>query len=355
MRFLEKIARIRLWTLEVQGATHGGNFSLHSSLLITLPLVAIVLASLSLSHPGFAEFRYACFTLPVVWFGSLIVRVASQQLAVGSYASRLKTVIGPAGNLSTDYERLNGPVMFSYGISGQAATLALALLGLIVTAAVTSSNQSPLTVSELLDFRCGWSSRDWASQLMWVNLFIASLHLLPTVPFDMRAIVCATWSIGRPRMSQPVLYRAIGYLDSHLSCLLLGISVASAVFEFNHPDYVTGWYITMAASIYLFVGGKWEHSRAAELEEHYSAPNIRSTPRPAPAQSVKVKKAHIDFRESQASENEADTGSAKATPSYDVDEILRKLYRYGRNALSQGEQDALLSASKQLQRRRSRS
>jgi hypothetical protein len=201
-----------------------------------------------------AELRTASVTLPLIWLMSLLIRVAAQQLAIGTHANQLETVVGPAGNLSTDHEQLDGVVMFSYAVAGQLATASLIILGFVVSASIAPVDQTALTASELFDFKGGWTSRAWASQIMWLNLFIGSLHLLPTVPFDMRALVYASSRIRNRRFTQSRIYQTLASMDSHLSGILLGVGLTCAVFQYNYEDIVTGWYGFIAASIYLFVG-----------------------------------------------------------------------------------------------------
>lgn len=242
------VDRIKSWSLRLPSGWGFGHVEIHSSLIIALPSLAISLFLLSFMRFGMAELRTAAVTLPLIWFISLLIRVAAQQLAIGTHSNHLETIVGPAGNLSTDHERLDGPIMFSYAVAGQMATASLIILGFIVAAAIAPVNQpdilnqTTLTASELLDFKCGWTSRAWASQIMWLNLFIGSLHLLPTVPFDMRALVYACSRIRNRRISQSHIYSKLASMDSHLSCILLGVGVACAVIQFNYEGLVTGWY-----------------------------------------------------------------------------------------------------------------
>ncbi len=350
--FTELLDRVRLWTLRLPAAWGVGYIEIHSSLFITLPILAIALAVLSYAQDSNAELRTAAVTLPLVWLASLIVRVAAQQLAIGTHANQFETVIGPAGNLSTDYERLDGPVMFSYAIAGQVATAALILLGFIVSAAIAPASQTAMSVSELLDFKSGWTSRAWASQILWVNLFIASLHALPTVPFDMRALVYAALKIRFRRATPAQIYQCLGRWDSHLSCLCLGAGLACAVLEWNNVDVITGWHGLLAAAIYLFVGGRWESTRAAEIDEqltpHQPVPVARRD-------TAHVRQPDLHLSTDSTSPFADSVSDSSITPPADVDEILRKLHREGNAALSSSEREALLSASKQLQAKRNRS
>lgn len=348
----ELLDRIRLWTLRLPASWGVGYIEIHSSLFIILPSLAIALVMMSFSRLGMIELRTAAVTLPLVWLASLIVRVAAQQLAIGAHASQFETVVGPAGNLSTDYERLDGPVMFSYAMAGQVATAALVLLGFIVSAAIAPLSHSALSASELLDFKSGWNSSAWASQIMWVNLFIGSLHLLPTVPFDMRALVCSYFKIRYRRTTTAQIYHTLGSLDSHLSCLCLGIGVTGAAVEWNFPNIVTGWYGFLAAAVYLFVGGRWESSRADEIDE--LIPQLTTPTARRDNAHVRQPEMHLSSSIDQDSAPPFPARDSDVFRPADVDEILRKLHREGKAALSSGEREALLSASKLLQEKRNR-
>lgn len=349
--------RVKSWSVRLPSGWGFGHVEIHSSLLIALPSLAAALVLLSFMRFGMAELRTAAVTLPLIWLISLLIRVAAQQLAIGTHSNHLETIVGPAGNLSTDHERLDGPIMFSYAVAGQMATASLVILGFVVSAAIAPVNQSPLinqtalTASELFDFKCGWTSRAWASQIMWLNLFIGSLHLLPTVPFDMRALVYACSRIRNRRFSQARIYSKLASMDSHLSCILFGIGLACAIIQFNCDGLITGWYGFIAASVYLFVGGRWEAARAAEFDEpaleeptflkRRDAAHAHQSDSPFPARSdYLAHKSHYAAPDSEI------------IPALDIDEILRKLHREGDSSLSVDEREALLSASKRLKSQR---
>ncbi len=348
--------RIKSWSLRLPSGWGFGHVEIHSSLIIALPSLSAALLFLSFMKTGMIELRTAAVTLPLIWLISLLIRVAAQQLAIGTHSNNLETIIGPAGNLSTDHERLDGPIMFSYAVAGQMATASLIILGFVVSAALAPINQSPLidqtalTASELFDFKGGWTSQALASQIMWLNLFIGSLHLLPTVPFDMRALVYACSRIRNRRFSQSHIYSKLASMDSHLSCVLLGAGLAFTIFQYNYEGLVTGWYF-IAASVYLFVGGRWEAARAAEFDEpaieepaymkRRDPAHARQSDSPFPARSGY--QPHSDHYPAQDSE---------LSPALDIDEILRKLHREGNSSLSDVERQALLSASKRLKSQR---
>ncbi len=345
------IDRMKSWSLRLPSGWGFGQVEIHSSLLIALPSLATVLTILSFTQSGMSDLRTAAVTLPLIWLVSLLIRVAAQQLAIGTHANHLETIVGPAGNLSTDHERLDGPVMFSYALAGQLATASLVILGFVVSAAIAPVSESALTASELFDFKGGWTSRAWASQIMWLNLFIGSLHLLPTVPFDMRALVYACSKIRRRRVTQSHVYKTLASMDSHLSCILLGVGIAGAVFQYNFDGVITGWYGFIAASVYLFVGGRWEAARAAEFDEpEIEEPAFMSRRDPAHARQLDSPFPARSVYQPH-SEHFPDPNASLA-PTLDLDEILRKLHREGQDSLSTVEKEALLSASKRLKNMR---
>ena len=349
--------RVKSWSLRLPSGWGFGHVEIHSSLIIALPSLAAALVILSFMRLGMAELRTAAVTLPLIWLISLLIRVAAQQLAIGTHSNHLETIVGPAGNLSTDHERLDGPVMFSYAIAGQMATASLIILGFVVSAAIAPVNQTALinqtalTTSELFDFKCGWTSRAWASQIMWLNLFIGSLHLLPTVPFDMRALVYACSRIRNRRYTQSHIYQTLASMDSHLSCILLGVGIACAIFQYNYESVITGWYGFIAAAVYLFVGGRWEAARAAEFDEPaFTEPAFMTRRDPAHArQTDSPFPARSDY---QPHSSHYAVKDANLTQPLDVDEILRKLHREGQSSLSDVERQALLTASKRLKNQR---
>jgi len=168
------IQRIRNWTMRLPASWGLGQADIHSSLLITLGLLSGMILLVSLSRPGFAELQTLAVTIPVVWIVSLAVRIATQQLSIGVYSLDTTTTVGPSGNLSTDYEYLPPNRILAYAVSGQLATAGLVLLGLIVNAAMTPTVNGNLSWSQVFDLTSGWESRAWATQIMWVNIFIGT-------------------------------------------------------------------------------------------------------------------------------------------------------------------------------------
>ncbi|MCA9183836.1 MAG: hypothetical protein KDA51_20380, partial [Planctomycetales bacterium] len=189
------LQRLRNWTMRLPNVWGLGQAQIHSSLLILLAALSILVAMAGLSRPGLSEMLPAAITLPIVWVVSLAVRVASQQLALGPTAIEMETTVGPTGNLSTDYEYLPGRRMLLYAAAGQTASMGLVLLGAVVSAALIQAQGRVVEPADLLDLKGGWHSGAWASQIMWVNLFLTCLHLLPTVPFDMRAALFGVFSL----------------------------------------------------------------------------------------------------------------------------------------------------------------
>ena len=355
-----------------------GQARIHSSLLLMLLLLSMLLLFVGVSRPGFSELLPAALTLPVVWVVSLAVRVAAQQLVLGESSIELETTVGPTGNLATDYEYLPAPQMLLYAVVGQTASLALVLLGSVVSAALIQADGRVVVAAELLDFKGGWGSDAWASQIMWVNLFIAALHLLPTVPFDMRAALFSLFSLRSRNAQEPLVFRKVAVLVSHLSAFMLGIGLSAVALSLVWRQEIIGWYAAVAAAVYLFVAAQWEASRADELEEQY----MPVLPRAHAAHGQRPARPHLKFRpigeggdehslhgSQPATEDQRPEVAAEALSSadfvyepsddspresLDIDEILRKLHRDGSQSLTRLEQEALLNASQRLQAKRSR-
>lgn len=373
------LQRLRNWTMRLPNVWGLGHARIHSSLLLMLASLAILLVFIGLSRPDFAELLPAALTLPIVWVVSLAVRVASQQLVLGESAIEMETTVGPTGNLATDYEYLPAPRMLLYAVVGQTASLALVLLGSVVSAALIQADGRVVVAAELLDFKGGWGSDAWASQIMWVNLFITALHLLPTIPFDMRAALFGIFSLQNQNAQEPFVFRKVAVLVSHLSSLMLGAGLSAVAVSLMWRQEIIGWYAAIAAAVYLFVAAQWEASRADEIEEQYNPVLARAHA----AHPPRSNRPHLKFRpfaegrddngmlsakqptteeqrsdligEALASDVFGGESSADDTQSaMDIDEILRKLHRQGRHALSRHEQEALLNASQKLQAKRSR-
>lgn len=375
------LQRLRNWTMRLPNVWGLGQAQIHSSLLILLAALSILVAMAGLSRPGLSEMLPAAITLPIVWVVSLAVRVASQQLALGPTAIEMETTVGPTGNLSTDYEYLPGRRMLLYAAAGQTASMGLVLLGAVVSAALIQAQGRVVEPADLLDLKGGWHSGAWASQIMWVNLFLTCLHLLPTVPFDMRAALFGVFSLQNRNAQEPFVFRKVAVLVSHFSTFMLGMGMSTLLMSLIWQREIIGWYAATAAAVYLFVAAQWEASRADELEEQY----MPVLPRSHAPHAKQSRRPHLKFRPI------TEPGTARGTPqsqggltesappaeladdsfsteirgeefskdsslaSLDIDEILRKLHRQGRDALSRHEQEALLNASQKLQEKRSQS
>jgi hypothetical protein len=355
------IRRLRSWTMRLPTSWGLGQADIHSSLLITITVLSGVILLLSLSRPGFRELSTLAVTLPIVWVVSLAVRIAAQQLSIGGYSLDMTTTVGPTGNLSTDYEYLPTRRIIGYASAGQLATVGLIMLGMVVNAAIMPSTDDDLQLAQLLDLVGGWESRAWATQIMWVNLFIGVLNLLPTVPFDMRAAVFAMFSKRSRNAQEPIVFRRIAAFDSHLAALMLGAGSAVAITGLVFEQEIAGWYAAVAAAVYLFVASCWEVSRAEDIEEQYAPIHTRIA-RKDPAHST-VPQMRLERRDDpvseivqsakESAEGMFDEFSQEADiQRIDVDEILRKLHREGARSLSIHEQEALLSASRQLKEKR---
>ena len=253
MRLLK---RIRQWSMRLPSSW--GRAHIHGSLLLTLVLFSLGLLFLSTTRPGLAEFRPLALTLPAIWVVSLAVRIAAQHLAIGAYSLELETRLGPSGNLSTEYEFMPPQQILRYSLAGHAATAFLVLIGLIVSAVLVPGENSQMKLAALLDVHGGWTSLAWATQIMWVNLFIGAFNLLPTIPFDNRALLyslavrkrfghpkcCGGWPFDSPgshsvglRNQHPVGNLAVG---QRFSCCLVCVD---------------------RFAVYLFVASRWELSR----------------------------------------------------------------------------------------------
>ena len=77
--------RIKSSRLRLPSGWGFGHVEIHSSLIIALPSLAAALILLSFARLGMAELRTAAVTLPLIWLISLLIRVAAQQLAVGTH------------------------------------------------------------------------------------------------------------------------------------------------------------------------------------------------------------------------------------------------------------------------------
>lgn len=375
------LQRLRNWTMRLPNVWGLGQAQIHSSLLIMLAALSILVALVGFSRPDFSELLPAAITLPIVWVVSLAVRVAAQQLALGQTAIEMETTVGPTGNLSTDYEYLPGRRMLLYAAAGQTASMGLVLLGAVVTAALIQAEGRVVEPAKLLDLQGGWHSGAWASQIMWVNLFLTCLHLLPTVPFDMRAVLFGVFSLQSRNAQEPFVFRKVAVLVSHFSTFMLGMGMSTLLMSLIWQREIIGWYAATAAAVYLFVASQWETSRADELEEQYMpvlprshAPHAKQSQRPhlkfrpitEPGKARGAPQSQNSLTESFPPAELADDSFSKdisgeefskgnSLASLDIDEILRKLHRQGREALSRHEQEALLNASQKLQEKRSQS
>lgn len=338
-----------------------GQAKIHSSLLMTLFLLSFATLLLSVTRPTFAEFKPFVLTLPMIWVISLTVRIAAQHFAIGSHSLELETLLGPTGNMSTHYEDLPPRQIMFYAIAGQSATIALVLLGGLVNLASIPADQSITIGSALLDVVGGWSNRALATQIMWVNLVIALLNLLPTIPFDNRALLYSLLCRGQFG-EEPAILRRLASADSHLATLLMGAGSTLFVLSCITKEDYFGWYALIAAAVYLFVASRWEAARSHQLEEQYMPVlNVRQDsperrpPAPHFGQAAKESRAKGKaVRDKSAEEIQAkqqdDITTEESTPigESDIDEILRKLHREGTESLSIEEQEALLIASQKL-------
>ncbi|MCA9194967.1 MAG: hypothetical protein KDB03_24515 [Planctomycetales bacterium] len=330
-----------------------GQIRIHFSLLLIVAVFSLGILILASTQPGMMELRTAALTLPVVWLGSLIVRTAAQQLCLGVHAQDCETLLGPCGNLSTDYEFLPWSSNVRYTLVGQGASAALAGVGLLISAVLAPEENSSLAT--ILDFQAGFESRAWATQIMWMNAFFFVLHLFPAVPFDTRAL-CYGLLVRLPQANiQVTPYRTLSALQSHLAAVLMGAGVVLASLGVGVGLDFAGWYASFAAAFYLFVGSRWEDSRAKELESHYQIQSwqsdvVHST---VAAPAARSQANQLVERAEAAAEEMLGTGNyvERMDEFLDVDEILRKLHREGKAALSAAENAVLIDASRRMKAR----
>lgn len=382
MRLLKRL-RIALQAMSSDWAV--GHARIHASFVFSVVGVSLLFLGTGLLGSSPRELISAAITLPLVWVLSVVVRVAAQQLALGRFAGDILCVIGPTGNFAIDYEYLPRPRLVAYAVSGQVASLGLVGIGWLVSVATLPGDAQAVSWVQLMDFRGGFSNYAFGTQIVWVNVFLAVLHTLPTVPFDMRALVFATLTFRGQSPVEPRFLRTLSSLDSHLSAVCLGIGAALWVGAATGSSDGLGWYAFIAAAIYLYVGAQWEASRATELEQQYAPLAAHHHPFSRPEPQQKLKGPHFKLKRIRPVEPEqADAaaedlarhasdfavdipGSAEITEvsgsanhagmsvdkTVDIDEILRKVHREGTEALSDTEHQALLSASRLLNARRS--
>ncbi len=371
----EWLRELRNWTVQLPSGWGLGQSKIHSSLLLTLAILSGLFLMVGATRPSARDLLPVALTLPIVWVGSLAVRLAAQQLAVGGYSHELDIIVGPTGNLQTDYEYLPANATLSYSVCGQLASIGLASLGLSVHAAMLPGGApSSVSLPHLLTFHGGWDSQSWATQILWVNVFLFCLHLLPTIPFDMRATMFALFSMRNRTAQEPQVFRAMASLDSHFAAVMMGIGLAAVGFGWVLQQPIAGWYAAIAAAVYLFVASRWESARAEELEEQYQPRALRrpksplraagsGAPTPSHGESVDEepdwRTIYYDDAPSDAppaTDPREASGGESAEPTtpigLDIDEILRKIHREGRDALTEEERQALLDASRRIQARR---
>ena len=208
---------------------------------------------------------------------------------------------------------------------------------------------------QALDFRGGWTVAALASQLMWVNLFLAGLHSLPAVPFDARAGLHAIVKAHLHAVDQSVILRRMSLFQSHLATCLLGAGLTLFIASLIYAHELLWGCGLMATAIYLLFSSRWELSRACELESDFVPFQARITRRDGPAAGQPGphrRAAGVKAKSSHSEGNAESEGIPSEPPALDVDDILRKLHRDGRESLSSVESEALISASRELQRKR---
>ncbi len=354
-----------------------GRLRFHKSFWGCLAALSAAFGFASISQPSFYELRTVAISLPIIWFSSVLIRATAQQLALGEFSREANWVVGPTGNFSLGYETQSRGQTLAYAVSGQLAGLALMAIGW-GTVGLTDLSQNAAV--GIVDFRGGWTLYALATQLFWVNAFLIVLHLMPTVPFDMRALL---WGMLSGRSSGTTLEpRILGQLNAALThlaaatfaagCVLLWVAVGLGV---DNP-----WYAFWGGGIYLFVAARWEASRGLEAERTY-APQFRPISRSDKGSrepgaihlgGSRIANSAESIREKSESEDEPDwieslfdaatesvpkpvVESRRVVSDLEIDEILRKLHREGRAALLPAEQEALMLASQRFSERRTAS
>jgi len=338
--------------------------NVHTSLLLTLALIAAGLLFVATYQSELAELKPWALTLPVVWVVSLAVRIAAQHLAIGVDSIDMQTKLGPTGNISTDYEFLRPWQIFRYAMAGHLATMLLIAIGAVVCAALLPIESGSGSWSALLDLHGGWDSLAWATQIIWVNALIFTLNLLPTIPFDNRALLYSLAMLYR-RHDEAKVLKNLSSFNSHLATGLLGGALSVFVVCNLLEIDPMGWYLLAATGVYLMVASRWENSRAVDLEEQCVSFGANRQERHSRSSS-----GRHDHRQGHgkdggspavvtpavATSNSVDSGSGSAkmreprmhvSDAY-LDEILRKLHKEGAGSLSVKEQEALLTASQKL-------
>lgn len=344
-----RLARLLTWRGALPARWGLQHVSIHLSAVVAIVLTSAVLLILASTSRANAELQTAAVTLPIVWIISLSIRITAQTLASGIRGDDFEIVVGPAGNISNDYERLSGPTMLSYAVAGQSATLLVGLLGLLILAAIAPTPATGLTLSALLDFQSGWSSHAWASQTVWVNVFLFAIHLLPAAPFDTRALIVGWCHVSQPTWPNSRIERLLASTDSHLAIGIAGFSLAMIATRLAAHESVVVWYACLLVSIYLLSVSQFEIAQAQQ-EEEFSRPLTRSWKRSVQA-SLNLQGTPAPYEDHDSDANSPVAATESPQP-LDIDEILRKLHREGQSALSLREKDALLDASRQLQARR---
>ncbi len=339
----DSIIRFLSWRGELPKSLHLRGIYVHVSTILAWPVTALAILLIPEFTSLDGRWSVAALTLPIVWLVSLTVRILAQWLAIGAQ-SNIEVVVGPTGNISHEYEQLSGPNMMSYAVAGQAATMIMALIGVLILGA--SPSAPGLTLASLLELQTGWHWNAWASQLLWVNAFLFVMHLLPSSPFDARALYVGWCHISRPGVSRGRVLRMLASVSSHLGTAVASFSLALIVTRMMENEPAGIWHFLLVVSIYLLFMSQIEAYHAHQEDELYEPPAPRRRQRPQLA-------SYPESSFSKFADYPDDSFDAPSPHEIlDVDEILRKLHREGQDALSAFEKEALLSASRELKARR---
>ncbi len=339
----EYITRMLTWRGAVPRPLHLQGIYVHVSTLLALPLLSLAIACIPMFTSLDGRWSVAAITVPIIWIGSLAVRIGLQWMAIGAQ-SEFELVVGPTGNISQGYERLSGANMMSFAVAGQSGTLVMVVIGGLLLGASPSS--PGLTLASLLDFQTGWHGTAWASQLLWVNAFLFFMHLWPASPLDARALYVGWRHISRPGISPAEIHRSVANIDSHVGTAAASFSLAMIITRLMANEPIGVWHFLFTISIYMLIASHIEAYQAQQEEELLEPPAPRRRQRTQLA-------SYTDSSFSKFSDFDEDSlDMPSAHEVLDVDEILRKLHREGQDALSAFEKEALLSASRELKARR---
>ncbi len=158
------------------------------------------------------QWNVAALTIPIVWLVSLAARTLAQWLLIGSDVD-FELVVGPTGNISSDYDQLTGANMITYAMAGQSVTLVISLIGFFLLG--TDPSSPGLTLATILELQTGWHWHAWASQIVWVNTFLFAMHFCPRAVRCQSALCRLVPYFASRRFAWDGAYVTVG-ADSHI-------------------------------------------------------------------------------------------------------------------------------------------